>query len=91
MTADPSQYSPQVPAWFVCTVQGVVLAGPFLKEADARAAGNRVAANLRTSMRGQTWSGGQRRYSEADVAARVGALRVAFGVTVPPHGGFAPR
>lgn len=73
------------------TDQGVVGAGPFESEANARAAGNTIAAELRESMRRDRLPGGRRRYSEADISARVAALRVGYGVRVHPHGGFETR
>lgn len=83
MTASPDQFSrPTAPAWYVHTDQGVMLAGPFDTEAEARTAGNDAAARLRAGMRRD------RQFTEADVRARVAALRVGFGTTTYPHGGF---
>lgn len=83
MTAGPHQFDPRRdPAWWVHTDQGVVLAGPFSCEAQARAGGNEVAAQLRAAMR-------RERYSERAITARVRALRIGFAVRTWPHGGIA--
>lgn len=84
MTVSPEQQTHGDPAWWVATVQGGVLAGPFPDEASAREVTTRVAVRPRESMR-------RERHGEADIAERLRALRVGYEVTVHPHGGFEAR
>lgn len=79
--ASPEQYPWQREAWYVTTDQGVVLGGPYPDELAARAGGNVVAEELRASMR-------RERFPERQVAERVRALRVGFGIRERPHGLF---
>lgn len=83
VTASPEQHARRdTLGWYVHTNQGVVLSRQCATEAEARAEGNVIAAELRTSMR-------REHYTEAKIADRVAALRVGYGVRVHPHGGFA--
>lgn len=82
--ASPQQYPHQVMHLYVVTDQGVVLGGPYDDEQTARAGGNQIAAELRASMR-------RERFSEAQVAERVRALRIGYGVRERPHGLFVGR
>lgn len=81
MTAGPHQYRWNIPAWYVHTDQGVVLAGPLPDELTARIRGNQVAAELRAAMR-------RERYSERQVAERIRALRISRGIRQWPAGLF---
>lgn len=68
------------PAWFVTTDQGVVLAGPFPDRTDAVTAYRDVVAGLRRDLTG--------RQPGEYIAARVRAVRVAWGRTRGPHAEF---
>ncbi|MGQ0846520.1 MAG: hypothetical protein ACT4QF_20550 [Sporichthyaceae bacterium] len=83
MTVSPEQHARRdTLGWYVHTDQGVVLSRQWETEAEARADGNEIAAELRTSMR-------REHYTEPSIAVRVAALRVGYGIRVHPHGGFA--
>jgi hypothetical protein len=79
----PRTYPERVPAWYLHSTEGVVLAGPFAAEAAARVARVRFAARLGDAMRRD---GGPS--SAADVEACVAKLRIGFGIRPEPHGRF---
>ena len=81
--AGPHQFPDRVPAWYVYTVDGVVVAGPFSAEAGARTAGARIAMRMAETMRRD---GGAS--APADIRLRVERLRVGFGLLPQPHGRF---
>jgi hypothetical protein len=81
--AGPHQFPDRIPAWYVFTLDAVVLAGPFSAEAGARTAGARLAMRMAEAMRRDGGPAGP-----ADIQARVGRLRVGFGVRPPPDGRF---
>jgi hypothetical protein len=76
-------YPDRIPAWYVHTLDGSVLAGPFSTEEGARTAGARLAMRMAEAMRRDGGACGP-----ADIRRRVAGLRVGFGLRPQPHGTF---
>jgi hypothetical protein len=77
VTAGPDRSRVSPPAWFVTTDQGIVLAGPFRTRAEATRARTDVVERLRSGMQRERFTGEQ-------IAARVRAVLVGYGVLTGP-------
>ena len=82
-TPGPRSSPDRVPAWYLHSVDAVVLAGPFPSELVAQLACAHFARKLGVSMRR---NGGP--CTAADIHACVAKLRVGYGVRPEPHGRF---